>query len=157
MPPKFPYQLSNEGFAVVRIDIQNNTDQAWVLKVDDLEVCDKKGKVIERALPAQITPKIIKYYTGITGYDGHPEEKPVAEVMAQERGFGTRTGTPIVSLDTVEGLRETLEYHEIADGEILPGGSKSGFYYLKSKKSGRKLTDGFVRLKGKPYPLKLTN
>ena len=157
MPDKFPYQVNDEGFAVVRINLRNDTDQAWTLRVEDLEVCNKKGKAFERARPPQITSKIIKYYTGIIGYDGDPEETPMAEVMAQQKGYGPRVGAPMVSLDTVEGLRKTLEYYEIADTELAPGESLEAFYYLKSKNSGRKLTDGFVRLKGERYPLRLTN
>jgi hypothetical protein len=131
MPEGFPYQVSDEGFAVLRITLVNRSEEDWELQVDDIEVYNQKGKRIKRALPAEITPKILKYYTGITGYGGYRVE---------------RTDQKIVSLDTVQGLRRALEEHEIADTRLEPGETAVGFYYVKSKRSGSKLSGGWVTL-----------
>jgi hypothetical protein len=104
---------------------------------------------MERALPTEITPKILKYYTGITGYSGHPEEKTVREEMYRERVVGVRTGQPIVSLDTVEGLKNVLESHQLHDSTLAPGETLEAFYYLKSQESGSKLSGGWLVLRGK--------
>ena len=149
VPDHFPYQLLSEGFAVLQLKLQNNSTEEWTVAVDDVEVFSKKGKRMERALPTEITPKILKYYTGITGYSGHPEEKTVREEMYRERVVGVRTGQPIVSLDTVEGLKNVLESHQLHDSKLAPGETLEAFYYLKSQESGNKLSGGWLVLRGK--------
>ena len=149
MPDHFPYQLLSEGFAVLRITLQNNSKSEWTVNVDDLEVYSKKGKRMKRALPTDITPKILKYYTGITGYSGHPEERTVREEMYGEKVVGVRTGQPIVSLDTVEGLRGVLESYQLQEARLAPGESTEAFYYLESKDSGSRLSGGWLVLKEK--------
>lgn len=149
MPEHFPYQLLSEDFAVLRITLHNNSQTEWPVNVEDLEVYSKKGKRLKRALPSDITPKILKYYTGITGYDGHPEERTVREEMNREKVVGVRTGQPIVSLDTVEGLRDTLENHQLKNTRLAPGETVDAFYYIKSKDSGNKLSGGWLILQGK--------
>lgn len=149
MPEKFPYQLLNEGFAVLKITLDNASTEQWTVKVEDLEVFSRKGKRIERARPTDITPKILKYYTGITGYDGHPEARTVREEIYREHRIGVRTGQAMVSLETVEGLRGTLEGYELKDATLAPGETVEAFYYLKSKETGKKLKGGWVILDGK--------
>ena len=133
MPDDFPYQLTNEGFAVLRIRLVNHSEESLELKVDEIEVYNQKGKRIERALPTEITPKILKYYTGITSYGGYREE---------------RSSERIVSMDTVEGLRKDLERHQIEDTQLAPDETVGGLYYLRSKKSGAKLSGGWVIVNG---------
>jgi hypothetical protein len=148
LPEHFPYQLLSEGFAVLGITLRNNSKENWSVSVEDLEVYSKKGKRIKRALPTDITPKILKYYTGIVGYDGHPQARTVREEMYQQKTIGVRTGQPMVSLDTVEGLRNTLERHQLKDSVVTPGETLEAFYYLKSKDNSNKLQGGWVILQG---------
>jgi hypothetical protein len=149
MPDQFPYQLLSEGFAVLEITLQNHSKEEWLLKVDDIEVFSKKGKRIKPALPTDITPKILKYYMGMVGYDGHPEERTIREEIYQERTVGVRTGQPMISVDTVEGLKSTLERYRLKDSRIAPGETVEAFYYLKSKDSGNRLKGGWLVLDGK--------
>jgi len=149
MPEHFPYQLLGEGFAVIQIELQNNSKSDWEFFVDRLEVYSKKGKQLKRALPTDITPKILKYYTGITDYSGHPEARTVREEIYRENTIGVRTPQPMVSLKTVEGIRSVLEEHQVKDIRLEPGEAVEAFYYVKSKDSGNKLSGGWVSLDGK--------
>ena len=148
LPEHFPYQLLSEGFAVLEITLKNESNENWSVRVEDLKVYSNKGKQISRALPTDITPKILKYYTGIVGYEGHPQARTVREEIYKERTIGVRTGQPMVSLDTVEGLRNTLETYQLRDSVIAPGETLKAFYYLKSKKSGNQLKGGWVIFQG---------
>ena len=137
LPEHFPYQLLSEGFAVLEITLKNESNENWSVRVEDLKVYSNKGKQISRALPTDITPKILKYYTGIVGYEGHPQARTVREEIYKERTIGVRTGQPMVSLDTeyvmgaisryytqqgVEKLREQLGLpSEKPKGEKTPG------------------------------------
>ena len=148
VPEYFPYQMLTEDFAILLITLENHSAVDWSVEVDKLEVYSKKGERMKRALPTDITPKVLKFYKGATIRPGHPEQKTVREEAYGEIVVGAHRGQPIVSMDTVEKLGDMLESHQIHDASIAPGETLEGFYYLKSKEGGNKLKDGWVILQG---------
>jgi hypothetical protein len=151
LPDDFPFQALYENFAVIQVTISNNSKETWSFEPDDLQVFAPGGKKLKRALPTQITPKLIKYYkgnqAGIHGEiyaGGRPpynqrQQTPTIEPSSRPRSY---------SISIPERIREILEYYELKPAEIEPGQRVEGFLYLKSKKHGTKLSGGKAALGG---------
>lgn len=66
----FPLLAYETGFALLEIRIKNNSSEAFSIDLEELKVFSEKGKEIDRALPTDIAPKLVKFYTG--GGGGRP-------------------------------------------------------------------------------------
>jgi hypothetical protein len=149
LPDDFPFQLLYEGFAIIRITIENHSGEPLAFEVHDLQAYNRKGKEIRRARPTDIAPKLMKYHTGTKGivsaevYTGHPAGTYPGTVR---RGptINRDSRAPTVSANTGQKLRAHLEGYEIKDQVLEPGETLEGFYYLKSKRYGTKLAGGRV-------------
>jgi len=141
----FPLLVFESDFAVLEVHIRNDTSEAFDLDLEELKVFSDKGKAIERALPADIAPKLMKFYTGGSagvhgeGYYGYPRRPTQAE-MDQSPTVGTPSTVGKVSATRGQ------ESFELTSGTVAPGEEASGYVYLKSKKSGNKLNGGHVQL-----------
>ncbi len=147
----FPLLVFEAGFAVLEVHIKNDSTEAFSIDLEELQVFSKKGKEIERALPTDIAPKLMKFYTGgsvgIHGeaYSGYPRRPTQAE-MDRSPTIGTASTVGKVSATKGQEIRALLESFELNSGTVAPGEEAGGYVYLKSKKSGNKLNGGYLQL-----------
>lgn len=145
LPDDFPFHMLNKNFAVLKIVIRNNSKETWSLRLEETQAYSKKGKEIERALSTDIAPEIVELYTrtsrGVHG-EGYYGRRPSTYEMSRAPTVQTAPGVRAVSASIGEEIRALVEKFEIQDQDIEPGQAISGYYYLKSKKSGRELAGG---------------
>lgn len=154
LPNDFPFQVFDVGFAVLRIRVKNVSDQQAAVDPATFEAKDPKGKRLKRVEPAEITPKLMKFYRsggppsihGEVGY-GYPSY-PGAYPPHRDRRPTVGVGVPAGKVDVSTGgvLRELLEHYQFSSVVLEPGQEVQGFIYLESKKSGRALSGGRVTL-----------
>ncbi len=143
LPEEFPFQVLNEGFAILQLKMENRSSEAWTFRPEEVEVFEGKGKKLDRALPTDIAPKLMKYYRGsqrgIYG-EGYAGGRPTTQEWGQAPTVepGKIPGT--VSAGVGGSLRAVLEHYQVQEVNLAPGESAEGFLYLKSKKSGGKLS-----------------
>jgi len=141
LPEEFPFQVLNEGFAILQLKMENRSSEAWTFRPEEVEVFEGKGKKLDRALPTDIAPNLMKYYRGsqrgIYG-EGYAGGRPTTQEWEQ-----APTVEPGKSPGTVSaGVGEHFQVQEV---DLEPGETAEGFFYLKSKKSGGKLSGGSLR------------
>lgn len=154
LPNDFPFQTLDAGFAILSIRIENQSDNLFSFKVEDIAAFGPKNKKLERALPTEITPKILKYYSkgipdvhgGVSyGYPGYPRGPGVVRTSPS----GPSGGPGTIDAGTGPRLRSKLEQYEVKSITLQAGESTEGFFYVKSKKSGNFLSGGYVLIEGK--------
>jgi hypothetical protein len=91
----------------------------------------------------------MKYYRGSQrgiygeGYSGgRPTTQEWEQVPTVEPGRSSGT----VSVGVGTSLRAVLEHYQVQEVNLAPGETAEGFFYLKSKKSGGKLSGSSLRL-----------
>jgi hypothetical protein len=149
LPDDFPLHLLDAGFAILRIRLENHTSEAVEFELERIEAFTPRRRRLERALPTEIAPELVKYYRSGSpgvhgeGYSGWPRY-PTDAHRRRQPGVATAPG----SIDAGAGtrLRETLERYEVKSAVLGPGQSLTGFYYVKSKDSGQKLVGGSLKL-----------
>ncbi len=148
LPDDFPWLILNEGFAVLQLRIKNGSSGIWTFDPGEVEVFESGGKTINRAAPTEITPQIMKFYRGgqlgiyAEAYSGgRPTPEEWDRVPTVEPG--ARAGT--VSVNVAQRLLAALEHYQLKQVEIAPGDTLEGFLYLKSKKTGSKLSGSSLR------------
>lgn len=148
LPDDFPYQMLGEGFAILELKIENHSSEPWVFRPEEVEVFEGGKKKLDRALPTDIAPKLMKFYRGSQrgiygeGYSGgRPTHQEWEQAPTVEPGASTGT----VSVGVGGSLRAILEHYQVQEIGLAPGETAEGFFYLKSKKSGGKLS-GTLRL-----------
>ena len=148
LPDDFPFQVLNEGFAILELKMENRSSEAWTFRPEEVEVFEGKGKKLARALPTDIAPKLMKYYRGSQrgiygeGYGGgRPTTQEWEQVPTVEPGKSAGT----VSAGVGGSLRAVLDHFQVQEVNLAPGETAEGFFYLKSKKSGGKLSGGSLR------------
>ena len=148
LPDDFPFQTLDVGFAVLKLKMENLSSQAWTFRPEEVEVFEGGGKKLDRAVPTDIAPKLMKFYRGSQrgiygeGYSGgRPTTQEWERVPTVEPGRSPGT----VSAGVGGSLRAVLEHYEVQEVELAPGETAEGFLYLKSKKSGGKLSGSSLR------------
>ena len=121
LPDDFPWQILNEGFAVLRLSIRNGSSGIWTFHPGEVEVFERGGQTINRAAPTEITPQLMKFYRGgqlgIYGEaysGGQPTREEWARVPTVEPG--ARAGT--VSVTVAQRLRAILEHYQLKQVEV---------------------------------------
>ena len=155
LPNNFPFQILNEGFAIIRVTLRNTNDVESALDFSGFSCRGPGNKKLKRALPTEITPKLMKYYQGGTlgihgevrvGRQPNPNDlRRPPTVSGAPTVSGDRTGTAI-DVSTGSRLRAILEEFELSDDPLAGGDTREGFIYLKSKKSGTRLRGSSVQL-----------
>jgi hypothetical protein len=147
LPNDFPFQVLDVGFAVIKLTIANETSAPFALDPDDITVMNPKKKKIKRALPTDITPKLMKYHRGgQRGIHGEAYSGPPLPPGAPVPTISPGREAGSVSINVAQNLRATLEQYQIKAIAVPSGGTVEGFFYLKSKKSGAKLSNSTVKL-----------
>ncbi len=167
LPRGFPFQVFQEGFAILGVLVRNDSSADFHLDPEEMEARNHKKKPIERARSTDITPKIMKYHrAGQIGTPGGIHTRSTSPVQdprygGQDPRYGrgaNRTrgrtvdvggggSTPgVVGAGEAQKVRALLEEYEIQPRTIPAGETVEGFFYLKSKKSGRKLTGQLLLL-----------
>lgn len=148
LPDDFPLQVLDVGFAVLKLKVRNGSAGTWTFHPAALQVFERGGKKLDRAIPTEITPKLMKFYRGgqldISGegyYGRRPTPQEQQRVPTVEPG--ARTGT--VSATLGSRLRAILEHYEVKPVDVAPGQTWEGFLYLKSKKTGSRLSGSSLR------------
>ena len=148
LPDDFPYQTLDVGFAVLKLKMENLSSEAWTFRPEEVEVFEGGGKKLDRAVPSDIAPRLMKFYRGSQrgiygeGYTGgRPTHQQWEQVPTVEPGRSSRT----VSAGVGGILRAVLEHYQVQEVELAPGETAEGFLYLKSKKSGGKLSGSSLR------------
>lgn len=159
LPDDFRFPLLELDVAVLRLNVENNSDQAWTIKPEEVEVTDPKNKPLAKALPTEITPKIMDskqfkrsnrnvhgsigtgYPAGIYGPYGPPPRVPITTIP--DAGPGS------VSVDTAGKIRAVLETHELKTTTLAPGEKLEALIYLKSKKDASELSGSTIRVADK--------
>ncbi len=167
LPRDFPFQVFQEGFAILGVVVRNDSSADFHLDPEKMEARNHKKKPIERARSTDITPKILKYHrVGKMGTQGgihtrstYPGQDP--RYGGQDPRYGRRgnrtrgrtidvggggSGPGVVSAGAAQEVRALLEEYEIQPRNIPAGETVEGFFYLKSKKSGRKLSGQLLLL-----------
>jgi len=148
LPDDFPFQVLNEGFAILKLKIENGSSKAWTFRPEEVEVFEGKGKELDRAIPTDIAPKLMKYYRGsqrgIYG-EGYSGGRPTAQEWEQVPTVEPGRSSGTVSVGVGSSLRAVLEHYQVQEVNLAPGETAEGFFYLKSKKSGGKLSGGSLR------------
>jgi hypothetical protein len=149
LPDDFPFQVLYEGFAVLKLRMENRSSEAWTFRPEEVEVFEPKGKKLDRAVPTDMAPKLMKYYRGAQrgiygeGYSGgRPTTQEWEQVPTVEPGKSSGT----VSIGVGSSLRAVLEHYQVREVNLAPGETAEGFFYLKSNKSGGKLAGSSLRL-----------
>lgn len=147
----FPLLVYETGFAVLEVRIKNSSSEDFSIDLEKVKVFSEKGKQIDRALSTDIAPKLTKFYTGGSAgvhgemYSGYPRRPTQAE-MNRAPTVGTPSTVGKVSASKGQEIRSLLESFELTSGTVAPGEETSGYIYLKSKKSGNKLSGGHLLL-----------
>ncbi len=148
LPDDFPFQVLNEGFAILKLKMENRSSEAWTFRPDEVEVFEGKGKKLDRAVPTEIAPKLMKYYRGsqqgIYG-EGYAGGRPTTQEWEQTPTVEPGRSSGTVSADVGGSLRAVLEHYQVQRVNLAPGETAEGFLYLKSKKSGGKLSGSSLR------------
>lgn len=151
LPHNFPFQLIYEGFAILGVSVRNESAANFPIDPQAMEARNHKGKRVKRALPTDITPRIMKYHRGpglprrTASVHKYPSQGPLNPSRGH-RGYGrqaeigVRSPRGTVVAGQAQKLRALLEEHEIEPGAVPPGERIEGFFYLKSKQSGKKLS-----------------
>ncbi len=151
LPDDFPFQVLNEGFAVLKLKMENRSSEAWTFRPEEVEVFERGGKKLDRAVPTDIAPKLMKYYRGsqrgIYG-EGYAGGQPTREQWEQASTVEPGKGSGTVSAGVGGSLRAVLEQYQVQEVHLAPGETAEGFFYLKSKKSGGKLSGSSLRFQG---------
>jgi len=151
LPDDFPFQVLNEGFAILQLKMENRSSEAWTFRPEEVEVFEGKGKKLDRALPTDIAPKLMKYYRGsqrgIYG-EGYAGGRPTTQEWEQAPTVEPGKSPGTVSAGVGSSLRAVLEHYQVQEVNLAPGESAEGFFYLKSKKSGGKLSGSSLRFQG---------
>ena len=158
LPRGFPFQVFQEGFAILAVAVRNDSSASFHIDPEVMEAKNHKKKRIKRARSTDITPKIMKYYRagqmsthgGIYSWGRPPQDPRYGGQNPRQGGLthGTersvdlgRDSQPgVVSAGAAQKVRALLKDYEIQPHTIPAGESVEGFFYLKSKKSGRKLS-----------------
>ncbi len=150
LPDDFPFQVLNEGFAILKLKMENRSSEAWTFRPEEVEVFEPKGKKLDRAVPTDIAPKLMKYYRGgqrgIYG-GGYSGGRPTTQEWEQAPTVEPGRSPGTVSVGVGGSLRAVLEHYEVKEVDLAPGETAEGFFYLKSKQSGGKLSGGSLRFK----------
>ncbi len=169
LPRGFPFQVLQEGFAILGVVVRNDSSTSFHIDPEVMEARNHKKKRIKRARSTDITPKIMKYQRagrmgtggGIysSGRDprygrqdpryGGPNPGGVGRTRQIGRtvdvgGGGSTPG--VVRAGEAQKVRALLDEYEFQPRTIPAGESLEGFFYLKSKKSGRKLSGQLLLL-----------
>ncbi len=148
LPDDFPFQVLNEGFAILKLKMENRSSEAWTFRPEEVEVFEGKGKKLGRAIPTDIAPKLMKYYRGsqrgIYG-EGYSGGRPTAQEWEQVPTVEPGRSSGTVSVGVGGSLRAILEHYQVQKVTLAPGETAEGFFYLKSKKSGGKLSGSSLR------------
>ena len=148
LPDDFPFQVLNEGFAILKLKMENRSSEAWTFRPEEVEIFEGKGKKLDRAVPTDIAPKLMKYYRGsqrgIYG-EGYSGGRPTTQEWEQTPTVEPGRSSGTVSADVGGSLRAVLEHYQVQGVNLAPGETAEGFLYLKSKKSGGKLSGSSLR------------
>ncbi len=156
LPNDFPFQVFDVGFAVLRIRVKNVSDRQTTFDPGSFQARDPKGKRLKRAEPAEVTPKLMKFYRsggppsihGEVGYGYPPYQGPYPPHRDRRPTVGVGVPAGKVDVSTGVALRELLERYQLSPVVLEPGQEVEGFIYLESKKSGRALSGGQVNVAG---------
>ena len=167
LPRGFPFQVFQEGFAILGISVRNDSSADFHLDPEVMEARNHKKKPIKRARSTDITPKIMKYHRagqmgtpgGIYSEGTSPGQDPRYGGQDPRYGRGanrTRGRTVdiggggsqpgVVNAGEAQKVKALLEEYEIQPLTLPAGERVEGFFYLKSKKSGRKLSGQLLLL-----------
>ena len=95
-----------------------------------------------------IAPKLMKYYRGsqrgIYG-EGYAGGRPTTQEWEQAPTVEPGKSPGTVSASVGGSLRAVLEHYQIQEVNLAPGETVEGFFYLKSKTSGGKLSGSSLR------------
>ena len=158
LPNRFPYQVFNEGFAIVRVRIRNDSVSDYWVDSEKMRLYNPNGKVIERVRSSDLTPRLIKYYQGEGNKDWNINIPGKPNIYIGRRGrygrmsdVNVRGGSPpgTIHVGKVQELKQLLEQHEMKPTNIAPGKRMESLIYLKSKKSGNRLIGGHIELTDK--------
>lgn len=161
LPDHFPFQLLDQGFAIVEVRVSNTGNQALDFDASSVKVFEKKGKELEVALMTEMVPKLVKSYRGTRlgihgegryGYPGY-SRIPGRPGIVPGPTISPNPDVGSISVTLADELREKLEAQQLRSALIEPGTSVEGYVYLKSKKSGKKLLGGFVQVLDQTWPL----
>ncbi len=148
LPDDFPFQVLNEGFAILKLKMENRSSEAWTFRPEEVEIFEGKGKKLDRAVPTEIAPKLMKYYRGsqrgIYG-EGYAGGRPTTQEWEQTPTVEPGRSSGTVSADVGGSLRAVLEHYQVQRVNLAPGETAEGFLYLKSKTSGGKLSGSSLR------------
>lgn len=162
LPSDIDFPLLELGFAVVRVRIDNQGEQEWLVKADSVEVRDRKGKTLKPASLNEMTPKIMKHgkssrrlagvgaEIGTRNPNGYPGAYPGRYPTARGASYPGVYQPPIpanapprtVQLGEAQRIRGVLEGHQITETTLQPGQSLEALLYLKSKKPASELSGG---------------
>jgi len=97
LPDEFPFQVLYEGFAILNLKMENRSSEAWTFRPEEVEVFEGGGKTLDRAVPTDMAPKLMKYYRGNQrgiygeGYSGgRPTTQEWEQVPTVEPGKSSR-------------------------------------------------------------------
>ncbi len=151
LPDDFPFQVLIEGFAILKLKMVNRSSEAWTFRPEEVEVFEGMGKKLDRAIPTVSAPKLMKYFRGsqrgIYG-EGYAGGSPTTQEWEQDPTVEPGRSSGTVSVGVGSSLRAVLEHYQVREVNLAPGETAEGFFYLKSKKSGGKLSGGSLRFQG---------
>ena len=166
LPHDFDFPLLELDFAVLRLRLENGSQEAWTLQPDQLQVLTPKGKPMRRVTPFDITPKIMgskefkrsrsRVHAQASSVSRYPSAYPGPGGIqtVDLSGGGGGGGVGIVSADTAGKIRAVLEQHEAKETTLAPGKTLEALLYFKSKKPPSKLS-GSTLLIGKKLKVKI--
>ncbi len=147
LPNDFPFQLLHEGFAVVKVRLENTSGAPIDFTRQQLDFRAPGKKKLKQAEATEIAPKLMKYYQGRLGRvfaEAYSGPRPVNPQQAPT--VGVSSSTTAVDASTGNLLRSVLENHQLPEGSLESGSSIEGYIYLRSKKTGSYLSGGIVQL-----------
>ncbi|MGH9340667.1 MAG: hypothetical protein ACRD1R_14000 [Acidobacteriota bacterium] len=152
LPAEFTFPVLDLDFAVLRIQVTNEGQEAWLLDPEQIEVQDPKGRSMEKAASTEITPKIMKsgaYRRGnrdVHGQVGTGPYIPGVYVPRRPGEIYIPGGPKTVAAGEAQEIRETLEAHQLQKATLEPGQTVEALLYFKSGKPAHELSGSTIVL-----------
>jgi len=138
LPPDVDYSMLNSGFGVLYLKSRNDSSNPVPLDPDASQLSDPKNKVVPRAVPTEIAPKVVDKWSGgksnlSVGQGRYIDPYGRRWSTGPEVAIG-RDEAKVVQAGKGQQIREILERYQLKKADLKPGEEIEVLLYFKTKK-----------------------
>ncbi len=138
LPAELDYSILNSGFGVLYLKIRNDSNAPLPLDPDAAALSDPKNKLVARAVPTEIAPKVVDKWSGgksnvQTGQGRYIDPYGRRWSTGPEVSIG-RDEARVVQASKGQQIREVLERYQLKKADLKPGEEIEVLLYFKTKK-----------------------